>query len=184
MTLLNPLVPIIMGAKSDLHYGQVIANSLTQFGIASEIRVASAHKVPTTLLQILSDYETDPRPKVYITIAGRSNALSGMVDAQVACPVIACPLLSDTFSGADIYSSLRMPGGVAPLVILDPEGAALAAAKIFALDNPEVYARVVAFQKAAVDRLLQDDAELNAKSKTPAAPSEPPQESSVNNFDL
>lgn len=183
MTLLNPLVPIIMGSKSDLHYGQVIANSLSQFGIASEIRIASAHKVPSTLLQILSDYETDPRPKVYVTIAGRSNALSGLVDAQVACPVIACPPLSDTFSGADIYSSLRMPGGVAPLVILDPEGAALAAAKIFALDNPEVHAKVLAFQKATADRLLQDDAELNSKSK-PVFASQPPQESSVNNFDL
>lgn len=184
MTLLNPLVPIIMGSKSDLHYGQVIANSLTQFGISSEIRIASAHKVPSILLQILTDYETDPRPKVYITVAGRSNALSGIVDAQVTCPVIACPPLSDTFNGADIYSSLRMPGGVAPLVILDPEGAALAAAKIFALDNPEVNAAVRAFQKAGVDRLLQDDAELNSKSK-PSAPSQPPpQDSSVNNFDL
>lgn len=183
MTLLNPLVPIILGSKGDLHYGQVVANALTQFGVASEIRIASAHKVPAALLQILSDYETDPRPKVYITITGRSNALSGLVDAQVTCPVIACPPLSDTFSGADIYSSLRMPGGIAPLVILDPEGAALAAAKIFALDNPEVHASVRAFQKANAERLLQDDDELNSKSK-PSVPSLPPQESSVNNFDL
>ena len=69
--------------------------------------MASAHKTPAVLLQILEKSEADPRPKVYMTIAGRSNALSGMVDAQVSSPVIACPPLSDAFGGADIFSSLR-----------------------------------------------------------------------------
>jgi 5-(carboxyamino)imidazole ribonucleotide mutase len=155
------LVPILMGSRSDLKHAQAIAGALEKFGITSEIRVASAHKTPAILLQILEKYEADPRPKVYMTIAGRSNALSGMVDAQVSAPVIACPPLSDAFSGADIFSSLRMPSGVAPAVILDAEGAALFAAKIFALSDSTVREGISALQKENRARLMSDDTELN-----------------------
>jgi 5-(carboxyamino)imidazole ribonucleotide mutase/phosphoribosylaminoimidazole-succinocarboxamide synthase len=111
-------VPIIMGSKSDLGHALKIVDGLNAFGIASEIRVASAHKAARYLLDLLAGYEADSRPKVYITVAGRSNALSGMVDANVTAPVIACPPYSDRFGGADLYSSLRMPSGVAPAVVL------------------------------------------------------------------
>jgi 5-(carboxyamino)imidazole ribonucleotide mutase len=154
-------VPILMGSRSDLKHAQTIAAALTKFGIESQIRVASAHKTPAVLLQILETYEADPRPKVYITIAGRSNALSGMVDAQVSAPVIACPPLSDAFGGADIFSSLRMPSGVAPAVILDAEGAALMVAKIFGLADAAVREKMTAFQNDNRARLASDDAELN-----------------------
>src|SRR5512137_610186 len=122
--MLQPLVPILMGSRADLAHAQAIAETLDKLGIAS------AHKTPGHLLALLAAYEADPRPKVYITIAGRSNALSGLVDAQVATPVIACPPMAEAFGGADIFSSLRMPSGVAPAVVLDPAGAALLAAKI------------------------------------------------------
>ncbi len=158
---MQSLVPILMGSRSDLKHAETISKALAGFGIASEIRVASAHKVPAYLLNAIQEYEADPRPKVYITIAGRSNALSGMVDAQVSSPVIACPPLSDAFGGADIFSSLRMPSGVAPAVILDAEGAALLAAKILGLNDAAVRERVAAKQKEMADRLLQDDAELH-----------------------
>lgn len=157
---MQPLVPILMGSKSDLKHAQIIAGALAKFGIESEIRIASAHKVPVYLLDLLRQYEANPRPKVYVTIAGRSNALSGLVDAQVASPVIACPPLSDAFGGADIYSSLRMPSGVAPAVILDGEGAALAAAKIFGLTDAAIREKVAAFQRQNAERLLAADADL------------------------
>jgi len=48
---------------------------------------------------------------VFITIAGMSNALSGFSDAQTHCPVIPCTPLDDSFGGADIYSSIRIPSG-------------------------------------------------------------------------
>lgn len=157
----QPLVPIIMGSKSDLKHGQAIADALATLGIASEIRVASAHKVPEYLLELLKQYETDPRPKVYITIAGRSNALSGVVDGKVTSPVIACPPPSESFGGADIYSSLRMPSGITPAVLLDPGNAALFAAKILALADPELKAHISATQQANALRVMDDDKELN-----------------------
>jgi phosphoribosylaminoimidazole carboxylase PurE protein len=150
-----------MGSRSDQKHAQTIAAALERFGIASQIRIASAHKTPAVLLQILAQYEADPRPKVYITVAGRSNALSGMVDAQVSAPVIACPPLSDSFGGADVFSSLRMPSGVAPAVVLDAEGAALFAAKILGLSDEAVRGRVTTLQQDNRARLLSDDAELN-----------------------
>ncbi len=155
-----PLVPIIMGSKSDLKHGQEIAAELAKLGIASEIRVASAHKAPQFVLELLAAYEADLQPKVYITVAGRSNALSGLVDGAVAAPVIACPPYSDRFGGADIFSSLRMPSGIAPAVVLEPSGAALLAAKILALADPDLRQRVVAAQQAAQDTIVADDASL------------------------
>lgn len=151
------LVPIIMGSKADLAHGKAVADALAELGIAADIRVASAHKAARYLLDLLAAYEADPRPKVYVTIAGRSNALSGMVDANVAAPVIACPPYADRFAGADLYSSLRMPSGVAPAVVLEPSAAALLAAKILALADPALRGRIAAAQAAATQQIIGDD---------------------------
>jgi 5-(carboxyamino)imidazole ribonucleotide mutase len=125
------------------------------------LHIGSAHKTPAHVLEIVRGYEADLRPKVYVTIAGRSNALSGFVDAQVTAPVIACPPPSSTFGGADIYSSLRMPGGVAPAVVLDPAGAALAAAKILGLADAAIRQSVIELQQSNVERILRDDGEVS-----------------------
>jgi 5-(carboxyamino)imidazole ribonucleotide mutase len=154
------LVPIIMGSKADLAHGKAVADALAGFGIPSELRVASAHKAARYLLDLLAAYEAGPRPQVYVTIAGRSNALSGLVDANVTAPVIACPPYSDRFGGADLYSSLRMPSGVAPAVVLEPGGAALLAAKILALADPALVERIAAARAAATQQIIDDDASL------------------------
>jgi 5-(carboxyamino)imidazole ribonucleotide mutase len=156
----NPLVIILMGSKSDLEHCQKIAEACRVFGVETTMRIASAHKTAGRLLEILAEYETGPRPKVYVTVAGRSNALSGLVDANVSAPVIACPPSSSSFGGMDIYSSLRMPSGVAPLVILEPGNAALAAAKILALGNKEIAEKVNAFREIHRQRLYDADREL------------------------
>ncbi len=146
---------IIMGSKKDEEFSNLICNCLNKLSVTYERRVASAHKTPQKLLKIIEEYEKMEDRIVYITIAGRSNALSGFVDANTKYPVIACPPCSNKFGHLDIYSSLRMPSGVSPLVILDPENAALAAAKILALTNPELSDRVLDYQqsiKAIVER--------------------------------
>jgi len=149
-----------MGSRADLEHGEAIAAALAAYGIDAEIRVASAHKSPNYLLQMLRDYEADGRPKVYVTVAGRSNALSALIDAQVAAPVIACPPYSDRYGGADIFSSLRMPSGVAPAVVVAPDGAALVAAKIFALSDPATADRVRAARAQMDSKIRSDDADL------------------------
>jgi 5-(carboxyamino)imidazole ribonucleotide mutase len=159
-----PLVVILMGSKSDSEHCQAIADGLAKLGVAAEMRIGSAHKTPEHVLELLRIYEADPRPKVYVTVAGRSNALSGFVDAQVRAPVIACPPPSSNFGGADIFSSLRMPGGVAPAVVLEPGGAALLAAKILALAAPEIAKRIEAMQHANIEVILKDDEAVKSKS--------------------
>jgi len=139
-------VVIIMGSKRDLSFAAPIGHVLENFGIDYEYRIASAHKTPRDLLNLLDEYEKSGNSIVYITIAGMSNALSGLVDANTRHPVIACPPYSEKFGGADIYSSLRTPSGVAPLVVLNPENAALAAVKILGLENPALSEKVGRFQ--------------------------------------
>jgi 5-(carboxyamino)imidazole ribonucleotide mutase/phosphoribosylaminoimidazole-succinocarboxamide synthase len=156
----QPLVVILMGSKADLAHCQKIAEAAQSFGLETVLRIASAHKTPEHALAILHAFETDPRPKVYITVAGRSNALSGFSDGSVSAPVIACPPPGEAYAGADIYSSLRMPSGIAPAVILDPGNAALLAAKILGLVDAEVRQKVQAHQKMQAEKILVDDREL------------------------
>jgi len=152
---------ILMGSKSDLPFVDQITTALDAFDIPYECRVASAHKSAAYLLDVLAQYEANAQVGAYITVAGRSNALSGMVDANVAVPVIACPPYSDKFGGADVYSSLRMPSGVAPALVLEPKGAALLAAKILGLEDTNLRDRVKALQKANVEALLAADRDLS-----------------------
>lgn len=151
------LVILILGSPSDRPWADQITAALDRYSVPWEIRIASAHKTPQHLLDLLARYEADARRKVYITVAGRSNALSGFVDAQVAAPVIACPPAADKFAGADIYSSLRMPSGVAPAVVLEPENAALLAAKMLALGDEGLRDRIRRSQEEQRCRLLDAD---------------------------
>jgi len=156
----SPLVVILMGSKADLAHCQKIAKAAQGFGLETALRIGSAHKTPEHVLGLLRQYEADPRPKVYITVAGRSNALSGFTDGLVQAPVIACPPPSESFGGADIYSSLRMPSGIAPALVLDPANAALLAAKILGLSQPQVQAKVAQFQQQQAAKILSDDQSL------------------------
>jgi 5-(carboxyamino)imidazole ribonucleotide mutase len=137
-----------MGSKGDLDFAIPIGRMLERLNVHYEYRVASAHKTPNELLRILEEYERTEQAIVYITVAGLSNALSGVVDAQTKFPVIACPPYSEKFAGNDILSSLRMPSGVSPLVVLNPESAGLAAAKILALEEPDLAKRIIEGQLA------------------------------------
>jgi len=137
-------VVVLMGSERDLEFCREISKYLKALGLDYELRVASAHKTPEKVLEILRECENER--VVYITVAGRSNALSAFVDANTAKPVIACPPYSEKFGGADIYSSLRVPSGVGSVVTIEPEGAAIAAAKIFALEDPKLAERVKEYQ--------------------------------------
>jgi len=157
----QPLVIILMGSKADETHCAKIAEAARGFGLEVIVRIGSAHKTPEHTLNILHTYEADPRPKVYITVAGRSNALSGFTDGSVSAPVIACPPPSEAFGGADVYSSLRMPSGVAPAVVLEPANAALLAAKILGQGDADVKAKVIEFQQKQARKILEDDQAIN-----------------------
>ena len=151
-------VVIIMGSRSDLEWSKRIAETLDKLGVESALRVASAHKIPLKCYELIKEYEREN--VVFITVAGRSNALSGFTDAQTFCPVIACPPYSDKFAGVDIFSSLRMPSGVCPMVVLEPEQAALAAVKILALSDEGLQQKIEKYQEEKRRGIERDDKEV------------------------
>jgi len=153
----KPLAIIIMGSKADEAHCGKIAAALDSLGVESVRRIGSAHKTPAHVSAMLQEYEASGRPRVYITVAGRSNALSGFVDGAVDAPVIACPPASEAFGGADLFSSVRMPGGVAPALVLEPANAALFAAKIFGVADAAMASRVKELRAANAQTILADD---------------------------
>lgn len=157
----SPKVVIILGSGRDAEFAQRIEPTLTEFNIPFVTRVASAHKTPQKLLSILEKHDAQDNAVVYITVAGRSNAMSGVVDANTVNPVISCPPYSDRFGGADIYSSLRMPSGVCPLVILDPAAAALASAKILGVHEHQLKHKVHQYHQKVKQKVEEADTQLS-----------------------
>jgi 5-(carboxyamino)imidazole ribonucleotide mutase len=135
---------VIMGSERDLDFSREIAKYLKLLGVDYEFRVASAHKTPEKVLQIIKEFESEK--VVFVTVAGRSNALSAFIDGNTKKPVIACPPYSEKFGGSDIYSSLRVPSGIGSVVTIEPEGAAIATAKILALEDKDLSANVKSYQ--------------------------------------
>jgi 5-(carboxyamino)imidazole ribonucleotide mutase len=122
---------IIMGSTSDERHAKKITDKLDVYGIQWEQHAASAHKEPRKVLEIL-DSNKNEKDLVYITIAGRSNALSGFVAANSEFPTLACPPFSDkTDMLVNIHSTLQMPSNTPVLTVLDPGNCALAVKRIF-----------------------------------------------------
>ena len=137
---------IVMGSERDLDFSREIAKYLKLLGVSYEFRVASAHKTPENVIEIIKEFENEK--VVYVTVAGRSNALSAFIDGNSSKPVIACPPYSEKFGGADIISSLRVPSGIGSTVTIEPEGAAIAVAKIFALADSAMAENIKNYQDA------------------------------------
>ena len=124
-------VIIIMGSTSDEPHAKKITDKLDEYNINWDQHAASAHKEPEKVLEIL-DSNSSEKNILYLTIAGRSNALSGFVGANSSFPTLACPPFSDkTDMLVNIHSTLQMPSNTPVLTILDPGNCALAIKRIF-----------------------------------------------------
>jgi phosphoribosylaminoimidazole carboxylase PurE protein len=136
---MNMLVPIIMGSQADKDWALKIAGELDKWGIKSSMHVLSAHKVPELLLQAIIQYNSSEEKICYVTIAGRSNGLSGVTAASSVHPVIACPPFKDKDDMmVNINSTLQMPSDTPVMTILEPSNVALAIAKIFGLVDEDM----------------------------------------------
>ena len=137
------LVPIIMGSQVDEAHARKIAGYLEEFDVKTELYVASAHKVPEMVLSIVNDFNKSGEDIVYITIAGRSNGLSGVVAANSIHPVIACPPFKDKDDyTVNIHSSTLYPSDTPSMLVVDPQNAAQAAIRILALTNDRLRKKV------------------------------------------
>ncbi|MCF7836368.1 AIR carboxylase family protein [Candidatus Gracilibacteria bacterium] len=121
---------LLLGSKVDKAHAAKITKELKKLKIPFDVVVASAHKNTRQVLALIEKNEGEKK-LVYITIAGRSNALSGVVAANSTKPVIACPPFKDKNDYlVNIHSTLQMPSGTPVLTILDPGNCAVAAARI------------------------------------------------------
>ena len=131
-------IVVPMGSPRDLPFASKIKDFLKQegFQVSCIYNVASAHRTPEKLLDDLREYEESDDSLVYITVAGLSDALSGVVAGYTRYPVIACPPDSEKYGGAKVFSSTAMPKGIPVAYVAKPENAALVAVRILALSNP------------------------------------------------
>jgi len=133
-------VIFICGSDSDHDHAEKIKvhlNTKTQ-KFTSEIITSSAHKVPEKLFAIIERLNQEGN-LVIVTIAGRSNGLSGATAASCIHPVIACPPFKDKEDFmVNINSTLQMPSSTPVLTILDPKNCALAIQRIFGLNNTQL----------------------------------------------
>ncbi len=138
----------LLGSESDKEFTQQMVDGLKEWGIETEVIVASAHKVPIKVLDIVEKHNLI-QDIVFVGVAGRSNALSGVIAANSVHPVFACPPLKEKADlQINIFSSLMMPSDTPVMTVVDPSNLVLSVVKIFAEKNADL-------QKKVVDRIKE-----------------------------
>ncbi len=136
-------VVILMGSEMDKEFVSVFETEFEKWGIGTEAIVASAHKVPEKVFEIVSKNNESDEDIVYITVAGRSNGLSGVTAANSIHPVIACPPHVDKVDFmVNINSTLCMPSDTPVLTVIDRQNVLMAILRIFALKNPDLKKKI------------------------------------------
>ena len=152
-------VLILMGSESDAPVMQGAVDVLREFGIATEMTVASAHRSPERVMRLVRD-APGRGVKVFIVGAGAAAHLAGVVAAHTTLPVIGVPIDSSALRGLDaLLSTVQMPPGVpvATVSIGKPgaSNAAVLAAQILAVGNQEMAAKLDAYKRRLADKVEQ-----------------------------
>lgn len=158
-------IVVLMGSISDMPFAHRISDFLREnrFPIQCEFRVGSAHRNPERLLEDLRAYEESGCNIVYITVAGMSDALSGMVAGCTSLPTLACPPDFKRYPLAKVFSSVVTPKGVAVSFVPEPENAALAAAKILALSDSSLKESVQKYMDTMREGVVKADLEVRKR---------------------
>ncbi|OGS47985.1 MAG: 5-(carboxyamino)imidazole ribonucleotide mutase [Euryarchaeota archaeon RBG_16_68_13] len=150
-------VLIVLGSKSDAEVGKKAASILQDFGVDHEIVVASAHRTP----DLLRDLIRNTTAKVVIAVAGLSAALPGTIAAHTTKPVIGVPV-SGKLNLDAILSVSQMPPGIPVAAVgLDRgENAALLAVQILAIGNERLQEKLREHREAMKKWVLEDSRTL------------------------
>ena len=158
-------VGIIMGSDSDLPILRKSMDTLTSLGIPFECHIFSAHRTPEQARQ----FALSAREQGFgamIAAAGMAAHLAGAIAANTTLPVIGIPCKSTCLDGMDaLLSTVQMPSGipVATVAINGAVNAALLAAQILAVADPELAAKLDAKRMADSAKVLEKDAALQAE---------------------
>ena len=159
---MKPAVTIIMGSLSDRKVGERAVKILKELGISYQWRVASAHRTPEKVKEIVQTSGSE----VFIGIAGMAAHLPGVMASFTIKPIIAVPV-SNSLSGLDaLLSSVQMPPGIpVATVSLDRgDNAALLAAEILCLHDQELSSRLMEFRANMKKKVREQDDELIEKA--------------------
>ena len=149
-------VGIIMGSDSDLPVMQAAAEQLSEFGIAYEMTIVSAHRTPQRLYEY-SHTAIERGLKVIIAGAGGAAHLPGMVAAITSLPVIGVPVKSSALSGEDsLLSIVQMPPGVpvATVAINGAKNAGILAAQILGTADSAIAKQVADYKQSLDDMVM------------------------------
>ncbi|WP_345785323.1 5-(carboxyamino)imidazole ribonucleotide mutase [Thalassobacterium sedimentorum] len=158
---MKPLVGIIMGSQSDWSTMGEAAALLKQLKIPFETKIVSAHRTPKLLCSYAEEAE-DRGIQVIIAGAGGAAHLPGMTAAMTHLPVLGVPVQSKALSGQDsLLSIVQMPAGIPVMTlaigIAGAKNAALSAASILSLADPEVRKRLKTFRDQQTQTVLQTE---------------------------
>lgn len=157
-------VGIVMGSASDLPILKKSFEVLDSLGVPYEAHVYSAHRTPDEAANFAANAKANGFG-VLIAAAGMAAHLAGAIAARTTLPVIGIPCKSANLDGMDaLLSTVMMPSGipVATVAIDGGKNAALLAAEIIALGEPELDAKLVALREKEAKAALEKDAEVSA----------------------
>ncbi|MFD7922360.1 5-(carboxyamino)imidazole ribonucleotide mutase [Streptomyces sp. NPDC059740] len=160
-----PLVGIVMGSDSDWPVMEAAAEALTEFGIAHEVDVVSAHRMPREMVDY-GEQAAGRGLKAIIAGAGGAAHLPGMLAAVTPLPVIGVPVPLKYLDGMDsLLSIVQMPAGVpvATVSVGGARNAGLLAARILAAHDPDLQDRMRSFQQDLNDQATEKGRKLRAK---------------------
>jgi 5-(carboxyamino)imidazole ribonucleotide mutase len=167
----SPLVGVIMGSDSDLPVMGAAAEALAEFGVAAEVRVISAHRTPTAMLEYART-AAERGLKVIIAGAGGAAHLPGMVASATPLPVIGVPVPVTSLNGLDaLLSIVQMPAGipVATVAIGGARNAGLLAVRMLGLADPTLRGAMERFQVDLAEMVRGKDEAVRARfSGSPA----------------
>ena len=146
-------VSIIMGSKSDLPVADKAIALLRKFGVQFDIAVASAHRTPRRVEDLVTGSDAD----VFISIAGLSAALPGVVASYTVKPVIGVPV-SGSINIDALFSIVQMPPGipVAAVGMDRGENAAVLALEILALNDTELRDKIIQYRREQAEKVVVD----------------------------
>lgn len=148
-------VQIIIGSKSDEPKVKSAMDLLSDFGIAYDFKVASAHRTPSYVEEII-DSAINSEVKVFITGAGMANHLSGTVAARTVLPVIGIPFSGGLSHGMDsLLSTVQMPPGVpvATVAVDGAKNAAILALQILSIDNKNLQKKLIEYRHSEAEKI-------------------------------
>jgi 5-(carboxyamino)imidazole ribonucleotide mutase len=156
----EPLVLVLMGSKSDWDTMRHADGVLTDFGVAHESHVASAHRSPALAMKLASEAE-GRGIEVVIAAAGGAAHLAGVVAAHTVLPVLGVPIESKALGGLDsLLSTVQMPGGI-PVGTLaigsaGARNAALLAIAILANSRPELRDKIRQYRAGQAEKIARE----------------------------